>query len=218
MSFEALFFDLDDTLYPSTSGIWQAIGKRMDAYIVETLGIASIEVSGLRDELFHEYGTTMRGLKSRYDIDERSFLDFVHDIPLERYLQRDLALSDTLSQYSCRKVIFTNANQRHAERVLSALGIGGYFSEIIDILQISPYCKPLPEAYQKAIEISRINSPHDCVMIDDSPRNLRTASEMGFFTIQVGNETRCPHADASILTAADLPDVIPVSREAPGRE
>jgi pyrimidine 5'-nucleotidase len=118
-----------------------------------------------------------------------------------------------LSLFPNRKIIFTNANQDHAERVLDILGIDEFFSEIIDILQISPYCKPMPEAYQKALEISGLSNPADCVVIDDSPRNLKTARELGFFTIQVGTDTRCSYADAAILTIADLPDIIPAGME-----
>lgn len=212
-----MFFDLDDTLYPSTTGIWNAIGDRMDHYITDSLGFAPIDVKKMRNELFYEYGTTLRGLKTLYDIDERAFLDFVHDVPLDRFLQKDVVLVDTLSLFPNRKIIFTNASQDHAERVIEILGIDEFFSEIIDILQISPYCKPMPEAYHKALEISGLSNPADCVVIDDSPRNLKTASEMGFFTIQVGSDTRCPYADAAILTIADLPDVIPAGME-PQRE
>lgn len=206
-----MFFDLDDTLYPSTAGIWQAIGDRMDEYIISQLGISPEKVSTLREELYLHYGTTLRGLQSVYGIDERIFLDYVHDIPIHRFLQRDIALIATLSQYPARKIIFTNASRSHAERVISALGLEDLFSEIIDILQIAPYCKPLPEAYKKALEISGVTDPGNCIVIDDSPRNLKTASEMGFLTIQVGSEMRSPFADAAILSLADLPDVVPVT-------
>ncbi len=208
-----MLFDLDDTLYPSTSGVWDAIGDRMDSYIIKTLGVAANEVKQIRNGLFHEYGTTLRGLKTLYHIDERDFLDYVHDIPLAQFLGKDEALIETISAYDSRKVIFTNANQGHAERVLEVLGLADFFPEIVDVLQISPYCKPLPQAYQKALEIIQIEDPEHCVFIDDSPRNLKTAREMGFYTIQVGTENRCEFADAAILSLLDLPDVIPSSHK-----
>jgi pyrimidine 5'-nucleotidase len=211
MSFAVMLFDLDDTLYPSTSGVWDAIGDRMDSYIIKTLGVAANEVKQIRNGLFHEYGTTLRGLKTLYHIDERDFLDYVHDIPLAQFLGKDEALIETISAYDSRKVIFTNANQGHAERVLEVLGLADFFPEIVDVLQISPYCKPLPQAYQKALEIIQIEDPEHCVFIDDSPRNLKTAREMGFYTIQVGTENRCEFADAAILSLLDLPNVIPSS-------
>lgn len=206
-----MLFDLDDTLYPSTSGVWDAIGDRMDSYIIKTLGVAANEVKQIRNGLFHEYGTTLRGLKTLYHIDEREFLDYVHDIPLTQFLRKDEALIETISAYDSRKVIFTNANQGHAERVLEVLGLADFFPEIVDVLQISPYCKPLPQAYQKALEIIQIEDPENCVFIDDSPRNIKTAREMGFYTIQVGTENRCEFADAAILSLLDLPNVIPSS-------
>ena len=206
-----MLFDLDDTLYPSTSGVWDAIGDRMDSYIIKTLGVAANEVKQIRNGLFHEYGTTLRGLKTLYHIDEREFLDYVHDIPLTQFLRKDEALIETISAYDSRKVIFTNANQGHAERVLEVLGLADFFPEIVDVLQISPFCKPLPQAYQKAMEIIQIEDPEHCVFIDDSPRNLKTAREMGFYTIQVGTENRCEFADAAILSLLDLPNVIPSS-------
>lgn len=211
MSFAVMLFDLDDTLYPSTSGVWDAIGDRMDSYIIKKLGVAANEVKQIRNGLFHKYGTTLRGLKTLYHIDERDFLDYVHDIPLAQFLRKDEALIETISAYDSRKVIFTNANQGHAERVLKVLGLADFFPEIVDVLQISPYCKPLPQAYQKAMEIIQIEDPEHCVFIDDSPRNIKTAREMGFYTIQVGTENRCEFADAAIFSLLDLPDVIPFS-------
>ena len=35
MCFETLFFDLDDTLYPPTSGLWDAIGERIETFMRE---------------------------------------------------------------------------------------------------------------------------------------------------------------------------------------
>ncbi len=210
MNFEAMFFDLDDTLYPSTSGVWEAIGVRMDKYMSEVLGFDAEQVPVLRANLFRQYGTTLRGLKMEYNIDEMAFLDYVHDIPLEQYLRPDKDLVNTLNLYSDRKIIFTNACQDHARRVISILGMDGVFEQIIDIIQIFPSCKPLPEAYQKAFEIAGIQNPGNCVFIDDSPRNLDAVSRFGTFTIQVGTHARSAAADAAVLSLHDLPSVIPV--------
>jgi len=32
MNFEVMFFDLDDTLYPFTSGVWNAVADKMNLY------------------------------------------------------------------------------------------------------------------------------------------------------------------------------------------
>jgi len=210
MCFKVMFFDLDETLYPHTSGIWQAIGLRMDDYIIDQLKIAPSDVTDLRNTLFHNYGTTLRGLREVYEINESEFLAYVHDIPIDQFLQKDETLIDTLSQFSQRKVIFTNADTNHAKRVLNQLGINHFFSQVIDIQAIHPFCKPMTEAFQTAMNLASVTDPEQCVMIDDSERNLLTAHELGFYTIQVGPRERPDYVDAAVSTIYELPDVIPV--------
>lgn len=204
-----MFFDLDETLYPHTTGIWQAIGLRMDRYIIDQLKIAPEAVTDLRNNLFHQYGTTLRGLREVYGINEGEFLTYVHDIPIDLFLQKDQALIDTLSLFTQRKVIFTNADTNHAKRVMDQLGIYHFFNQVIDIQAIHPYCKPMAEAFTTALSLANITNPGECVMIDDSERNLFTAHELGFYTIQVGASEHPDYVDAAVKSVYELPDVIP---------
>jgi putative hydrolase of the HAD superfamily len=126
-------------------------------------------------------------------------------------LKRDDILINTLSQYSSKKVIFTNADNGHACRVLSNLGVENFFDKVIDIQAIHPYCKPMKEAFQLALISVGVKNVANCVMIDDSDRNLQTAHDLGFFTIQVGTVERSPYVDAAIANIKLLLEVIPVS-------
>ena len=125
----------------------------MDTYIVDRLGIETNDVTAFRETLFHRYGTTLRGLREEYGINENDFLAYVHDIPLEQYLEVDPKLASVLEMFPGRKAIFTNADKNHAIRVLRRLGVNTYFEQIIDILSIHPYCKPMPQAFEKALDL-----------------------------------------------------------------
>lgn len=184
----------------------------MDTYIIDRLGIETIDVSTLRENLFHRYGTTLRGLREEYGINENDFLAYVHDIPLEQYLEVDPKLASILEMFPGRKAIFTNADTNHARRVLRRLGVNTYFEQIIDILRIHPYCKPMPEAFQLALQTAGVREPANCVMIDDSEQNLRAAHDLGMVTIRVGTEERADFVDAAIHSIHELPHVIPVSQ------
>jgi putative hydrolase of the HAD superfamily len=210
MVFETIFIDLDDTLYPSSNGLWQTLRNRIELYMVEIMKLPPEIVPSLRKELFLKHGTTLRGLSEIYKIDEQEFLDFVHNVPLTQYLRPDPDLRETLAQYPQRKVIFTNADTNHANRVIVTLGLEGIFDQIIDVRDIRPYCKPQPEAFQIALKLANVLNPQDCVMIDDSRPNLIGARDAGLFTIQIGTEERAPEVDACILSLLDLPNVIPV--------
>lgn len=208
-----MFFDLDDTLYPCTSGIWEAIGERMSLYMVERMGMPIESVASERDRLFHLHGTTLRGLVTEYQINDIDFLDYVHDIPIGEYLSEDRTLQQTLAYYPQRKIIFTNADSNHAQRVMDTLGVTRFFDSVVDIRLIRPLCKPMPDAFSMALQLAGVKRPDQCVMLDDAHRNLVTASNLGMFTIQVGTTIRNPQVDAAVLSLSDLPSVIPVRRD-----
>jgi putative hydrolase of the HAD superfamily len=208
MRFSTLFFDLDETLYPASSGLWSAIRERINAYLRERMGFSPEEIDARRDKYFREYGTTLRGLQANYAIDMEDYLAFVHAIPLERYLQPDPALRAALAGLPGRKFIFTNADRAHAERVLAVMGLQGIFDGILDVHVIAPYCKPMPESFQLALKAAGGPDARDCVLLDDQARITRAAQDLGFYTVLVGKDGPGPDADASISRLIELPALL----------
>jgi len=208
MPLSTFFFDLDETLYPSTSGLWQAIRERIDLFMRTHLNLPEEEISPLRRRLFSTYGTTMRGLQVEYDIDAEEYLAFVHDLPLTQYIQPDPAVRAVLLGYRQRKLIFTNADTNHARRVLGVLQLSDCFEQIIDIIAISPYCKPMPEAFKIALQLSGEADASRCMMVDDAPSNLAVARQLGIYTIRLGNDEPGPEYHSSIMRLTDLPQVL----------
>lgn len=186
MRVELLLFDLDDTLYPPTTGLWDEIGKRIDDFIYDEIEMPKEEIPAFREALFNKYGTTLRGLQILFNIDPHKYLDFVHRVNLENYLRPNPILRDQLQNLPIRKWIFTNADIKHAQRVTGLLGISECFERVVDILDVAPYCKPMPEAYLKALKITGFEDPHQIALFEDSPRNIRAARDLGFYTVQVG--------------------------------
>lgn len=178
-------FDLDDTLYPHDSGLWEMIRERIDQFMVEEMHFPAEQVSGLRHRLWKRYGTTLRGLQAEYHVDMDTYLRYVHAVPLDEYLTPDSTLSETLSSLPQLKCIFTNSDTAHAKRVLDHLEVAQFFQQIIDIYAMAPHCKPQKEAFLKALDILGQN-PEDCLLIDDSPVNLETAHQLGITTVSVG--------------------------------
>lgn len=204
-----MLVDLDDTLYPANSGVWDMISDRMEQYMRETLAIPAQDVHRVREELFQAYGTTLRGLQVTRHIDEIEFLRYVHDVPVDRLLVPHPELRQVLHTYPQRKAIFTNADRSHAQRVLKQMQLTDCFDTIIDILDITPFCKPMPQAFEIALHLLGVTDPTACVFIDDSLKNLAGARQMGIYTIRVGSNHPTPGCDASIATLADLPSVLP---------
>ena len=188
MTYKTLLIDLDDTVYPAGNGLWEAIAGRIDRYMHEKLGLHPAEIPALRKRLHAQYGTTLRGLAATRHVDELDYLSFVHDIPVQNYLTPNPAVREALLACPLRKVIFTNADRGHAERVLTALSLRDVFEDVIDILDIRPYCKPMPEAFSLALTRAGC-SAEECIFLDDSTRNLEGARLAGLAGILVGGES-----------------------------
>ena len=198
-----LLIDLDDTLYPSETGAWDRVGERIDRFLVEEMGFPADSVQDLRRRLFRQYGTTLRGLQIEYEVDMDYYLDYVHNIPLDDLLSPEPLLNQTLQALPQRKVIFTNANAAHAERVISLLAVQDHFDTIIDIYTTYPYCKPQLEAFHKALDAIN-EQPHRCLMVDDNPKNLAAAHALGIMTVSIGTH----HHDGS----PHIPDIKALAR------
>jgi putative hydrolase of the HAD superfamily len=210
MSYTTLFFDLDDTLYPCTSGLWGAIRDRMGRYMAEQVGLPVAEVPTIRRHYFETYGTTLRGLQKHHHVDTDDYLAYVHDLPLEQYIQPDPALRAMLVSLPQRCFIFTNADAAHARRVMQVLGVEDCFEQVIDIRAIEFACKPEPVAYVRALALAGDPAPQDCVLLDDSPINLAPAHQLGFTTVLINLERLSnPAATYSISSLHSLPQVMP---------
>jgi putative hydrolase of the HAD superfamily len=210
--FSTIFFDLDDTLYPASAGLWEAIKERMNLYMRERMGFNPSEIAQVREKYYLQYGTTLRGLQANHTIDAQDFLAFVHDLPLEDYIQPNPGLCGVISALGTRNLIFTNADAAHARRVLKVLGLGDCFEEIVDVNTVAPYCKPMPESFRIARQAAGESDPGRCVMIDDLPRTARAAREAGWYSILFGHNSSHPDADATLTDWHDLASILNGSR------
>ncbi|XP_009387529.2 uncharacterized protein C24B11.05 isoform X4 [Musa acuminata AAA Group] len=137
--YDCLLFDLDDTLYPLSSGIAAECRRNIGDYLVEKLGIEDSKISDLCNLLYKNYGTTMAGLRAiGYSFDYDDYHRFVHGrLPYEN-LKADPVLGSLLLSLPLRKVVFTNADKAHAAKVLKKLGLEDCFEGIICFETLNP--------------------------------------------------------------------------------
>ena len=184
MALQFIIFDLDNTLYPPGSGVMETIGRRIQAWLCEELDLTWEEASELRREYLRQHGTTMGGLMADHAVDISHYLDFVHDIAIDEHLEPKPALVDMLERIPLRKVIYTNATAAHARRVLRALGAYEQFEQVVGIEEVGFHNKFNRTAYERLLALLGAKGP-ECVMVEDSPRNLLPAKALGMKTILV---------------------------------
>jgi len=178
-------FDLDNCLYPASTGLFALIDERMGAYIQRLLDCDPIEAKRVQKSHFHQHGTTLAGLMKEHGVDPHDFLDDVHAIPLD-CVQRDERLAEALERLPGRKFVFTNGDAPYARRVLEAIGVESHFDELHDIHASNLKPKPDPHGYELLCERFGINPKH-ALLADDMVQNLAPAKALGMTTVWVDN-------------------------------
>jgi putative hydrolase of the HAD superfamily len=178
-------FDLDNCLYPASSGLFDLIDERMGAYIQRLLGVDAAEARRVQKMHFHGSGTTLAGLMKHHDVDPHHFMGDVHDIPLDR-LARDDRLVAALARLPGRKFIHTNGNADYAWKVLDRLGLAATVDHLHDIFAADLTPKPQLHGYRKLLDQFGID-PGQAVMVEDMVQNLKPAKALGMTTIWVDN-------------------------------
>jgi putative hydrolase of the HAD superfamily len=187
MLISAVLFDLDNTLYPASSGLMHSVDTRITEYVQTLLGVAPTEAMDLRRQYFIDYGTTLRGLQHHHTVDPEDYLAYVHDLALESFLASDAELDRLLGEVAVAKAIFTNAPGDYARRVLATLGIERHFEQVFDIRFHGFQPKPDPVAYRRVLDALSVPGA-EAVFIEDTPQNLCPARALGMTTILIGAE------------------------------
>ena len=199
-------FDLDNCLYPASTGLFSLIDERMTAYIQRLLDCDAEEALRVQKDHFHTHGTTLAGLMRSLEVDPHHFLEDVHDIPLDR-IERNERLAVLLARLPGRRFVFTNGDAPYARRVLEAIGVHERFDDLHDIHASSYRPKPDPHGYELMCERFGID-PRQGLLVDDMAQNLKPAKALGMTTIWVdnGSERGSHGADDSFIDLT-IPDV-----------
>jgi len=214
---ECIFFDCDDCLYRNSWATAAKLNAKFAQYCQTKLGVSEERML----ELFQAHGTTLCGLLREGHLVERQveeFLAEVHDIPLSEDIKRDPELRSMLQALPHRRWVFTASTPRHAQRCLELLGIADLFDGIIacssmDMFRRAGYVsKHDARCFKAAMDIAGVppSRSSGCVLLDDSPSNLKTAKKVGWHAVQVGLHRRdgslaeCPEADLKVGSLHEL--------------
>lgn len=203
-----LLFDLDNTLYPQSLGIFDQVVERIRNYMEDCLGFEKALAKELRQEYIRKYGSTLRGLMVHYNLDPEEYLAYVHDVGVEKKLSPNPALAELLGSIRGGRAIFTSGHLPHAQKVLRCLGVEPFFSQIFDITFTHYIPKPNPEPYVQILAHLGLCGK-DCMMIEDLPANLLPAKDLGMTTVLVGKDAGAvngfvDHEIEDILQLGDL--------------
>lgn len=203
-------FDLDYTLYPAHCPLNSLVEARMDAYVQRITGLTLEEAQGLREEYYLTHGTTMAGLIRHHAIDPHHYIADVQDVSTE-CVTPDPALRAGIQRLPGRRLVFTNAGEKYAHKVLAALELDDLFEDVFHIEAAQFIPKPQPEPFAAIIAKHDLD-PKVTAFFEDNARNLKTAEGLGMTTILVGAHALAS-ADAFVHHRTDdLPAFLAAAR------
>lgn len=190
-------FDLDNTLHDAGRWVFPRMNGEMTRYVERTLGVSTAEADRLRQDYWRRYGSTLLGLVRHHGVRAAHFLHETHRFEgLEAQVvghRHDLA---TIARLRGRKVVLTNAPRAYALRVLEALRATTLFDELIAIEDMTMFgrLRPKPDRRMLAHVARRLGvAPHQCVLVEDAPENLRAARAIGMTGIWMQRFARRGH-------------------------
>ena len=183
-------FDLDNTLYPAESGFMGEIERRMTDYVQKVTGLQREDAYKLQKRYLADYGLTLGGLVAHHNVDPADFHAIFHDMSLDA-LAHEPQLVAAIARLPGRRLIFTNADDVHARRVLEHLGLSDLFHEVFHIGSADYIPKPDPRTFARMNAAHAID-PAVTAFFEDREVNLQPAHALGMTTVLVG-----PYAEAS---------------------
>jgi putative hydrolase of the HAD superfamily len=176
-------FDLDDTLYPRSIGIYSQMKQRVVLFIADHMKIDHAAAEAVHIDYYERYGATLQGLVEVHGVAPRAFLDFIHDVDLSA-LTPNNDLIAALQALPGRRVVFTNASRRHATAALEAMGMTDLFDAIGSIEDSDYVGKPHSSAFSGLFDAYGID-PRSSAMFEDRIGNLVVPHQMGMKTVLV---------------------------------
>lgn len=225
----AMFLDLDDTLYPHSSGIRTCMYDNIATYMEKNFGIENGKEKMQQVMSTGKFNTTMdallaEGYEYKNPLEYYQFVNSGFDLH-DKIVANDTQLLNMLvqmKQYHEKQNIpfvlhlFSNANSEHVDRVLSHLGIAHVFDHFTTYEQMVFQSKPHPDAYWIALERAGLRDAFergevDAYFVDDSVKNLQAAQDMGWNVVHVNENHKwdTPQGILKISHFYELPTVLP---------
>lgn len=206
-----LIFDVDDTLYDVSTGFTaHRNGDGAQRFMVEKLHFPDMATAKqLRDKYFERYHATAKALTVAEQ--EGAFPDLPEGVEATkspRFDTQDLSeywatqldfgmlggkkpqLLKDLQDCPMRMIAFSNGPRKYVKRVLQEMGLFEVFGEdrLFAVDDVAPACKPEKEAFAKVLEAVGVASPEECVMVEDSMKNIRQSRALGMKTVLVAGK------------------------------
>ncbi len=172
-------FDLDNTLYPASSGVLQEMNRRMGVFCAEYFGVDEDEANAMRRGKHSIFGTTLQWLRVCHGLmDPEPYIQAIHPVNMESFVDPDPVLKSYISDLPGEYILLTNSPMEHALRTLKALDLMDLFPRIWDLRRMGYRGKPHRDAYERVLGDLGLKAA-EALLIDDNKANINGFRSLG---------------------------------------
>lgn len=224
-----LVFDVDDTLYDVSTGFTaNRNGVAAHQFMMEYLNFPDLEsAKKLRDEYFEKYHATAKALQVAEKegklpppdpnnpkqnksprFDPKDLAEYwAASLPFHLLGGKKENLRKDLQECKLNMIAFSNGPRKYVIRVLETLGLWETVFDddtLFAVDDVLPYCKPEKDAFNIIFDKIGVR-PSECVMFEDSMKNIRQCKQLGMKTVLItGTKSNAETSEAT--KPGDAPD------------
>lgn len=184
MDCKHIIFDLDDTLYKSST-MHEGVRNRMVSFVANFFNVSFEDAVELRKRNLKNYATTIDWLSHEGLENIDAFFSSVHPESESDELDRDENLRPLLESINIPKSILTNSPREHANRVLKKLGVEDLFENVTDIRDCGLRGKPYADSYLNAVKKTGCKID-EVIFLDDLNKYAEGFAMIGGVAVVVG--------------------------------
>ncbi len=194
-------FDLDHTLYRMDPVTLREVEERICCFVQQHLGLPRDEAFAIQKKYLREYGITLAGMMKHHGVDPDVYHAEINDIEALK-LSPSAELERALARLPGERFVFTNNCGTFAREVLTRLGVGYLFADVLDIRALGYVPKPDASAYDALVHRTGC-TPRTTALFDDRACNLPPAHALGMTTVWLNHGTATAEERSSIDYDAD---------------
>lgn len=187
-------FDIDNTLFNPQVGLMVELRSRVLRFVMKELDLDFKNADRLIREWKQKYKSTLQGLMHETDVNIVGYLEYIHDVNLDRYLMKDDKLKKMLDEIKLDKVVISDSYSEYSKRVLDQLGVRDCFQHIYTTEDMN-YCYK-NDFYEFSKVVDRCKNEMNCpdadngqlLMVENDYESLFQAKKMGMKTAYISME------------------------------
>ena len=184
---KVLVFDVDDTLYPYDVRRDQMEDILINKYFQHKLNIDEAKSAALIKVIRSKYHFDVDAMEKDFPFSKHDFMEQVCRVDMS-FLQPNPELDLLLKKLPQRKIIFSDNIANQIIDVLNLLKIDiNNFSDICDSHTMNYTFKYNSQAFEIFFSKYCLN-PSDCIMFEDSIKNLDIAKKFGMTTVFISTQ------------------------------